>query len=516
MATATDDNTASMTASESALAGIWKDVLRLETLAPGANFFDVGGDSLMVMDVIARVREELGVDLPLMAFFEDPSIGHLAGVIDDLGGAATGPTITAEPGRLEFPLSHAQQVFWLLDQQHPGTGLYNTARVFRIHGDADPAVLERALNVMVRRNAILRVRFVSASNGPIQIVQDSPHLTIPTADVSNLPADSREPAAVELALETIHQPFDLTTGPVVRARFIRITPDESLLCMSIHHVVSDGFTGSLLLDEWGAIYDAIADGRDWNAPEPEFHFTEYAAWEREQMSGARLEKELEYWRSALSPAPSLLRLPADFPPPSQPDHKGQHVYRTLSAEEAQRIRAFAQSNGTTVFTVLNTAVRILMYRWTGATDFSLGTIAANRSRPGTERMMGCVVNPLPLRNPVTAGQTVRDLLLAESKAIMDAFAHQDCPFASIVDAVNPERSGADNPLFNVATMLQNFPAIRYEGRHFTAEGVNLDAGIALLDLRFFAIESGPALELSCEHKTSLFRESTAVALLESY
>jgi hypothetical protein len=286
--------------------------------------------------------------------------------------------------------------------------------------------------------------------------------------------------------------------------------------MAIHHVVSDGFTGSLLLEEWGAIYDALADGLPSNLPAAEFHFTDYAAWEREQMAGARLGMELEYWRGVLGPPPPLLTLPTDFAPPAEPDHKGRHVYRSLPAEEAQRLRAFAQSTGSTLFTVLNAAVRILLYRWTGAPDCTLGTIAANRSRPGTERMMGCFVNPLPLRNPITPGQTVRELVLAESRAIRDAFAHQDCPFASIVDAVNPERSRADNPLFNVSTMLQNFPAIRYEGRHFTAEGVNLDAGIALLDLRFFAIESGDELELSCEYKTSLFRESTAVALLDAY
>lgn len=516
MTTATDDNKAAMTASESALAKIWKDALRVEKLEPGANFFDAGGDSLMVMDVIARVREELGVELPLMAFFEDPTIPHLASVIDELGGGATSPAITRASDRTEFPLSHSQEVFWLLEQQHPGTGLYNTARVFRIHGDPDPAILERAFNEMVRRNAILRVRIVSGPNGPVQIVQDSPHIGIPTADMSDLPAESREKAAVDLALETIHQPFDLTTAPVVRARFIRIAPDESLLCMAIHHVVSDGFTGSLLLDEWGAIYDAFAGGQTLTLPEPEFQFTDYAAAEREQMAGARLATELEYWRNALAPPPPLLKLPTDFPQPVEPDHKGRHAYRTLTADETQRIRLFAQSNGTTLFTALNATVRLLLYRWTGATDFSLGTIAANRSRPGTERMMGCFVNPIPLRNPITPGQTVRDLMIAESKAIMDAFAHQDCPFASIVDAVNPERSGADNPLFNVATMLQNFPAIRYQGRYFTAEGVDLDAGIALLDLRFFAIENGGELELSCEYKTSLFRDSTAIALLDTF
>jgi hypothetical protein len=466
--------------------------------------------------VIGRVREELGVDLPLMAFFEDPTIPHLATVIDEQGGRATTAPLARSSDRIEFPLSHAQQVFWLLEQQHPGTGLYNTARVFRIHGDANPVILERALNEMVRRNAILRVRIISGPSGPVQIVQDSPPIAIPTSDVSNSPADLREKAAVELALETIHQPFELTTGPTLRARFIRISPDESLLCMAIHHVVSDGFTGSLLLDEWGAIYDAMADGRALNLTEPAFHFTDYAVWEREQMAGARLEAELEYWRGALSPAPPLLKLPMDFPPPEQPDHRGRHVYRTVSAEEAQRIRSFAQSQGTTLFTALNAAVRILLYRWTGSSDFSLGTIAANRSRPGTERMMGCFVNPLALRNPITPAQTIRGLVLAESKAIMEAFAHQDCPFAAIVDAINPERSGADNPLFNVATMLQNFPAIRYAGPYFTAEGVNLDAGIALLDLRFFAIENNGEIELSCEHKTSLFRESTAVALLDAY
>ena len=517
MATAADETHASLTASEQALMKIWTDVLRVPNPDKSADFFDIGGDSLTAMEVIGRVREELQVELPLLAFFEDPTITHLAAVVDELSATteATAP-ILRNADRSEFPVSYSQQVFWLLEQQNPGTGRYNTARIFRIRGEVDPAVLERAINELCRRNEILRVRFVHTANGLFQLVQAASSIPLPVTDLSALREDAREQTAVNLALETVREPFDLSSGAVLRARLIPISPDESLLCMALHHAITDGFTGSLLLDEIGAIYDAFADGQPVPLPEPDLHFTDYAAWEREWMQGSRLERELDYWRSALHGTPSLLALPADFAPPSEPDHRGRLVPLTIPRELFLRVQDLAHAGGMTLFTVLTAAARILLYRWSGQADFLLGTISSNRSRGGTERMMGCFVNPLPLRNPVVEGQSVQDLLLAESKALMDAFAHQDCPFAAIVEAINPERSGADNPLFNVALLLQNFPAIEFNGSHFRAEGVNLDAHGALLDLRFLAVETGGSLQVSCEYKTSLLANETAVALLEAY
>ena len=499
--------------SEEALANIWAEVLRLPRVETDANFFDIGGDSLKAMEVIARVSEVLHVELPLVAFFEDPTVSHLAAVVDELKPAGTTTTVQRAKDRSEFPLSYAQQVFWLLEQQNAGTGIYNTCRVFRIHGKVDATLLERSLNELLRRHEILRVRFIAGENGPVQRVETGSALRLAIADLSELAAQERERAAFDLALETVREPFNLTTGPLLRARLIQLSAEDHMLCMPLHHVVSDGFTGSIMLDELGAVYDALASGEPDPLPEVELHFTDYAAWEQQWMQGPRLEGELEYWREALKGALSSLDLPTDFPRSAEPDREGRLRSVTIPRDLLQTAQAFAQSNGTTLFTVLTTAFRILLHRWSGHADFVLGTVASNRSRSGAERMIGCFVNPLPLRNPIADGQSVLDLLNREKNAVMEAFAHQDCPFARIVEAISPERTSNDNPLFNVALLLQNFPAIELHGRYFEVEYVNFDAQVALLDLRFLAMETRDGLQISCEYKNRLFGEETIDALL---
>ncbi len=502
-------------ASEVALAKIWAEVLRLPRVEPDANFFDIGGDSLKAMEVIVRVSEELQVDLPLIAFFEDPTVTHLASVVDELKGVAT-TSITRVPGRREFPLSYAQQLFWLLEQQNPGTGIYNTPRVFRIRGIVDQSVLERSLNELRRRQEILQVRFRQGVDGPGQIVDGGDPLQLAVTDLSGLGADASEQSGMKLAFETVREPFNLNTGPVLRARLVRLAAEDWLLCMAVHHVVSDGFTGSILLDDLGSIYDAFAAGEGSPLPELDLHFTDYAAWEQLWMQGSRLDEELAYWRSVLQAAPTSIDLPTDFPRPSEPDRLGHLRSIAIPIELLERLQACAQTNGTTLFTVLAAALRILLYRWSGQADFLLGTVSSNRSRSGAERMIGCFVNPLPLRNSVKTGESALDLLVREKKAVMEAFAHQDCPFAKIVEAINPERTSNDNPLFNVALMLQNFPDIARSGRYFHAELVNFDMQMALLDLRFIAMETRDGLQLSCEYKSSLFGEETVDTLLHAY
>ena len=501
--------------SEEALANIWAQVLRLPHVEADANFFDIGGDSLKAMEVIARVSEVLQVDLPLIAFFEDPTVTHLAAVVDDLKPAGS-TAIARVQDRREFPLSYSQQVFWLLEQQNPGTGIYNTCRVFRVRGKVDAALLERSLNELRRRHEILRVRFVEGDNGPIQVIDEGAPLQLAVTDLSAVVANLRESAGFELALETVREPFNLTTGPVMRARLIRLTDEDWLLCMPVHHVVSDGFTGSILLDELGAIYDAFAAGEPNPLPEVELHFTDYAAWEQQWMQGLRLESELEYWRSVLKGASASLDLPTDSPRSAEPDRQGRLRSATIPGELLQQLQGFAQSNGTTLFTVLAAALRTLLYRWTGHADFLLGTVSSNRSRNGAERMIGCFVNPLPLRNPIEAGQSVLELLNHEKAAVMDAFAHQDCPFARIVQAISPVRTSNDNPLFNVSLMLQNFPAIELKGRYFEVEYVNFDAQVALQDIRFIAMETRDGLQISCEYKSLSFSAETVDALLHAY
>lgn len=501
--------------SKEALASIWAEVLRLPRVDTDANFFDLGGDSLKAMEVIARVSEVLQVDLPLIAFFEDPTVTHLAAMVDELKPVGT-TRITRVQDRQKFPLSFSQQVFWLLEQQNPDSGIYNTPRIFRIRGKVDAGLMERSLNELRCRHEILRVHFIHGVDGPIQVVDAGSPLSLAVTDLSAVAPDERERVALKLAQETVREPFNLATGPVMRARLIRLAVEDWLLCTPLHHVVSDGFTGSIMLDELGAIYDAFATGRENPLPETELHFTDYAAWEQQWMQGPRLEAELAYWRSVLQEAPAELDLPTDFPRSAEPDRRGRLRLQTTPRELLQKVQAFAQANGTTLFTVLAGALRILLYRWTGQADFLLGTVYSNRSRNGAERMIGCFVNPLPLRNPVADGQSTRQVLEREKNTVMDTFAHQDCPFSKMVEAISTERTSNDNPLYNVSLMLQNFPAIEWKGRFFEVEYVELDTQIALLDLRFIAMETRKGLEVACEYKDLLFSEETVDSLLGGY
>ena len=518
LAEVVDELTPQRSASEEALSRIWLEVLRLPSVETTANFFDIGGDSMKAMEVIAQVNDVLNVELLLMSFFEDPTIAHLANVVNELIAEATptAPTIARVPGRTSFPLSYSQQVFWLLEQQNNNSGLYNTARVFYLHGYVDAAILERALNEVRNRHEIFQVRFVLGHDGPMQIVDPGPPLQLDFIDVSPLAQLDRDRAAQQATLAAVRDPLDLEAGPPLRARLIRTAADESILAIAIHHVVSDGYTGSILLDELSSLYDAFAEGRPSPLPPVEVHFTDFAAFERETLTSARIEEDLDYWRPALEGAPTSVDLPADHDNPSATDREGHLRSVTLPAASLQKLQALAQANSTTLFTVLNAAFRALLYRFSGQSDFLIGTISSNRSRARTERMVGCFVNSLPLRNPIEEGENVRELISREKNAVMNAFAHQDCPFAKIVEAANPERSGSDNPLFNVALLYQSYPAIGVQGRHWSADDANFDAEIGLIDLRFIAFETKAGLQLDCEFRSAVFEIATIDKLLSAY
>ena len=506
-------------ASEQALTEIWRTILRVDTIDPTADFFDIGGDSMKAMEVIAQIHAVLHVELPLMSFFEEPTIAHLAAVLDRLTATeppAASQTIVKVPGRKEFPLSYSQQVFWLLEQQNNNSGLYNTARVLFLHGNVDATILERALNEVRRRHEIFQVRFVLRDDGPKQVVDPGPPLTLAVDDVSPLEAAARDAAAHKLTRKTVRDPLNLETGPPLRARLIRVSATESILAMAIHHVVSDGYTGSILLDELRSIYDAFAEGLPSQLPEVEVHFTDYAAWQRETLTPARLEEDLNYWRLALAGAPTSVDLPADHDVPSAKDREGHLRSITLPTESLHKLQVLAQTHGATLFTVLNAAFRATIYRFSGQSDFVIGTISSNRSRARTERMVGCFVNSLPLRNPILEGQTALDLISREKTVVMNAFAHQDCPFAKIVEAVNPERSASDNPLFNVALLYQSYPAIGVQGAHWSADDANFDAEVGLIDLRFIAFENKVGLQIDCEFRSAVFEIATVDKLLAAY
>jgi amino acid adenylation domain-containing protein/FkbH-like protein len=526
-----------VSASQAAVAKVWREVLQLGEgeIDVTNNFFDLGGDSLKAIEVISRLQAVLHVELPLIAFFEDPTITHLASIADKMraqsgiadSGASSARAVPIRSGTA--PLSFAQLMYWLLHQIDPLGHLYHQTRVVRIRGAFRADILQRAVDEICRRHEVLRTRIEPGADEPIQVIDPNGRVEVRIEDLSTVAADAREDAAMAAALSGSQLPFDLASDLPMRVLLLRLGHDDHLLVVVMHHVVADGQTGSIFFDELSTIYSAMLAGKPSGLPELAFQYPEYAAGQREQMQGARLDKESEYWGSQLAGAPSHLDLPTDKPRPERAGNDGEACGVLVPPATVQRLKALSQATGSTLFTVMMSALRIVLYRWsspektpsgkTGSTahhDMVIGTVASNRTRAGSDKVIGCFLNFLPLRNSVSADEPAADVLNREKQIVRDAFAHGDLPFVKIAAAAGSSRISDANPLYNVVLLLQNYAETKFTGESFTGEFVDLKSDTALLDLRFLAEERAGGLQLDCEFKTELFDRASVQSLLEGF
>jgi amino acid adenylation domain-containing protein/FkbH-like protein len=500
-----------MTSTQSAIAKLWSEVLQTSVTAASQNFFDLGGDSLKAMEVISRVHAALGVEFPLIAFFEDPTVAHAAAVVDSLRPEETAPLAKAK-SEGPLPLSFPQLTFWLLEQSDPLGYLYIEPRVIRIAGKLRADLLQQALDAMCRRHDSMHTRFVVGEGEPSQIVVPDAHLDLPVQDLSSAPLADAERAAMAIARKLSQQPFDLSLEAPIRARLLKLALEDHVLVVVIHHVLSDGHTCAIFFEELGQIYSALLRGTTPALPEVR-QYQEYAQWERTQMQGPRLDEAIAYWRQRLEGAPAKLDLLTDKPHPGKESFHGESRSVGLRPELVDQLKSLAQANGTTLFSVLTAGLRILLHRWTGQQDIVIGTVVSNRSRAETERMLGCFLNFLPLRGSTAPQDSASSVLIQERGIVMDAFAHQ-APFVKIASLAS--RRGASSPVYNVALLLQNFPEMKFEGDDFSAQFLEQEVETALLDLRLIAQEISGELRIDCDFKTDLFEPETISELLKGY
>jgi amino acid adenylation domain-containing protein/FkbH-like protein len=506
----------SRSATKAAVEHAWIEVLRIEKIGDTDNFFDLGGDSLKAMEVISRLQASLNIELPLIAFFEDPTITHLTDAAEELcqagGQASGGSTATGKA-----PLSFGQLMFWLLQQRDSLGHLHNQQRVLRIRGSFYSDVLQRSLDEICRRHQVLRTRYEPGVDEPVQVMDPHSRVELQFQDLRSLPAENREETALGIAREECHRPFNLSTELPLRARLLQLADDDHVLVVVMHHTVTDGRTSGIFFDDLSAIYDATLAGRTHTLPELAFQYADYAKRERAEMQGSRLEEEVAYWRSHLQGAPPTLNLPTDRVRPQQASHAGERRRLMLTDATVERLKETARATGSTLFTVILGALRILLYRWTAQQDIVIGTVASNRSRSGSERMVGCFLNFLPLRNTVSSDERALDVLNREKQLVMDGFAHQECPFLKIVAGTGASQTADSiNPIYNVALLLQNYEEMKFAGKSFTAEFVDWNTETAQLDLRFVAAERRGGLQLDCEFNTELFNGESAQNLLDGF
>ena len=433
--------------------------------------------------------------------------------------SATGvaPPIRPRTNLASAPLSFAQQRMWLIQQLDPASYLYNVPRALLLRGTLDVPALEAALNAIIQRHEILRTTFPADESGqPSQRIAREFKLKLVSTDLSATVPDERRAATEKYVLEFSRTPFDLVKGPLLRAQLFRFADDEHVLAITMHHIVSDGWTGGVFFRELGEFYGARLRGDAAPLPELTVQYADYAIWQHEWMQGAVLEKELDFWRKQLAGAPWSIALPTDRTRPEAMNYQGNHRSITISAEQTAQLKAFCRAEATTLFPALLAGLNILVALWSGQQDQIVGTVSANRDQAEIENLIGCFMNFLPLRSRVTPEEPAVEFLRRVKQSVFESLAHQTCPFEKIVEAVKPQRSLSANPLYNVALLVQNYPEMVFQSNQLEARLLQLDYGVAFLDLRFVAEETNGQLSIDCEYNEDLFDPGTIQLLLRAY
>jgi amino acid adenylation domain-containing protein len=400
------------------------------------------------------------------------------------------------------PLSFAQQRLWLLDRLEPGSAFYNIPVAVRLAGRLDTAALFAGLTEIVRRHEALRTTFGEVDGHPFQIIEPEPFFTRLFVNLSTLPLEARTAEAARLASEEAARPFDLERGPLLRATLVKLDAGEHVALLTLHHIVSDGWSCGVLVRELAALY-----GKSPLPPLP-IQYADFAEWQRARLSGDRLAGHLAAWRKALEGAPPTLDLPTDRPRPPVLRHQGRRRLITVPAELTARLRDLCRREGATLFMLLLAAFGSVLGRLAGQSDLVIGTPIANRNREEIEGLIGFFVNTLALRVDLTGDPDVRTLLARARATAHAAYAHQDLPFERIVEEIAPERQAGRNPLFQVMLALQNTPVQNVEVPGLALIPLGAETGTAKFDLHLSLTESGGLLAGDLEYSTELFDAST--------
>jgi amino acid adenylation domain-containing protein/non-ribosomal peptide synthase protein (TIGR01720 family) len=506
-----EEYAAPRTPGEELLAGIWAEVLGVERVGTRDDFFALGGHSLLATRVVSRVRETFGVELPLQALFAAPTVAALARRVDAARGAdapAAPPIRRRPPGEGPAPLSFAQQRLWFVHQLDPRSSAYNLPHALRLRGALDVRALRRGVTELARRHQAVRTVLVAGGGEPVQVVLPAAPVPCPVLDLAPLPEEARFAEAMRRLDEEGRRPFDLARGPLLRMLLVRLAGDDWILCFTMHHVATDGWSMGVLVREVSALYGAFSRGEPSPLPEPELQYADFAAWQREWLRGEALEAQLGYWRERLAGLPPTLALPLDRPRRDAQGATAKGSPFELPAELTQGLRRLGRGEGATLFMTLLAGWQTLLGRWAGQDDVVVGTAIAGRTRAELEGLIGFFVNSLVLRADLSGDPGFSALLGQVRETTLGAFAHQDLPFERLVEELAPERSLAHNPLFQVMFALQNMDRGVLTLGDVEVEGLGGGGGEAKFDVSVALFEDGERVLGHVEYRSDLFDAAT--------
>jgi amino acid adenylation domain-containing protein len=507
------------TAVEEMVAGICAEVLRTDAIGVHDNFFERGGHSLLVARVVSRVRECFGVEISLREFFEAPTAAGLSARVEAARGTVAGlaaPPIERAPRTGRLPLSFSQQRLWFFDQLEPGSSFYNIFQPVVLAGALEPAALERAVGEIVRRHEVLRTTFASVDGEPVQIVGDPAPRPLPLVDLSAAPEDVREHEAARLAAAEARRPFDLGRGPLLRISLVRLAPERHLVLFSMHHVVSDAWSMSLLVRELGELYGAFAAGRPSQLPELPLQYADFALWQRRWLSGEVLDGELAWWRERLSGMPPALEVPTDRPRPAVQSLRGGTEELTLPAELVASLRALSRRQGATLFMTFLAAFKVQLRHHSGRPDAVVGTNVANRDRLETEGLIGFFVNQLVLRTDLSGDPTFAELLARVRKVVLEAVDHQHVPFEKLVEELRPPRDRGRSLLYQFKLEFADGDREALRAGDLAVEPYPFAEPPVRYDLHLTLAGNGPEVRARMLYDSALFDAATVASWLQDF
>ncbi|MGY2224210.1 amino acid adenylation domain-containing protein [Pseudomonas gingeri] len=495
---------------EQQLADIWAQVLKVERVGLSDNFFELGGHSLLATQVISRVRQTLSLDVSLRDLFESQDLAaFVRSALQEPPATAATPTFALADRSQPLALSYAQQRQWILWQLEPDSAAYNIPAALRLNGSLDSQALRRSFETLIARHETLRTTFREEGEQAVQVIHPATAFALVVERLPDELAREREVAIREYVEAEVGRPFDLVRGPLLRVRLLQLGETEHVLVLTLHHIVADGWSMPIMVDELVQLYAGYSQGHEVDLQALPVQYADYAQWQRQWMAAGEQERQLAYWTRQLGGEQPVLELPTDRPRPTIQSHVGERLAIELAPSLADSLKAVARQQGVTLFVLLLASFQTLLHRYSGQADIRVGVPIANRTRVETERLIGFFVNTQVVRAGFTQGMTFSELLQQARQAALEAQAHQDLPFEQLVEALQPERSLSLSPLFQVMYNHQSeAPGEARQLPGLTVEGLSWDSHVAQFDLTLDTHEHADGLGAALTWSSALFDAST--------
>jgi amino acid adenylation domain-containing protein len=514
------------------VAAIWGEVLKVDAVGLDDSFFDLGGHSLVAVQILARINVNLGLELPLSAIFEHPSVRKLSTEIDstrpirNASGSrqvlATGQHeqetrehVAKRGGGLGLPLSFAQARIWFLNQLAGSSLAYLVQDAHRLRGNLDLQALQAAVQALVTRHESLRTRFEEIDGEPCQIIETEVKVPIVIEDLSDLDERARDTAIAIIRQRDANEPFDLQRGPLLKVKLLKLGDHDHILTWICHHIVSDGWSLGVFNRDLAQLYAAFRNGTQNPLKPLPIQYADYAILQREMLQGEKLEKLLRYWSHQLAES-QILDFPGDRPRPTRHTLAGAKASLVIPQTINNTLRDLSRLENVTVFMTLLAALKVLLFRYTGQEDISIGIPIANRGRADLQDLIGCFLNTLVLRTQLESGKSFRGLLRRVREVTLQAYAHQELPFEMLLEELKPERSLSRSPLFQVFVNFLNFEDEKLNLPDLNVEKFEYTETEAKFDLNFYLSDIEKHLRLDLIYNTDLFDSLTIQKMLERF